>query len=290
MDEAKLGELLKDISTDSEGLQALFDSLRPPEPKAGQTDPDDIPAPPETPVTQPGDLWILGDHRLLCGDSAKPEDVDRLLEGRLVHLVNTDPPYNVRVEPRSNNAIAAGLSSFTSTHHQGLDLARHPQKSQPTGQMRAKDRPLVNDFLPEEDFARLLRAWFGNLARALIPGGSFYVWGGYSNLGAFPPALRDCGLYFSQAIIWNKLHPVLTRKDFLGYVPGHISHVLCLRPLCGRRAVPPREICPLATLRIRGMRARPGERRRFASQPHPAMPPFASQTRRRSGPPPSASR
>jgi DNA modification methylase len=44
----------------------------------------------------------------LCGDSSKPEDVDRLLDGASIHLVNTDPPYNVKVEPRSNNAIAAG--------------------------------------------------------------------------------------------------------------------------------------------------------------------------------------
>lgn len=94
---------------------------------AGQTDPDAVPEPPDEPITQAGDLWRLGKHRLLCGDSSKPEDVDRLLDGATIHLANTDPPYNVRVEPRSNNAIAAGLSSFQgTTHHQGLDVARHP--------------------------------------------------------------------------------------------------------------------------------------------------------------------
>jgi DNA modification methylase len=177
---------------------------------------DDVPLPPENPVTRRGDLWILGNHRLECGDSADAEDVDRLLAGARIQLVNSDPPYNVKVEPRSNNAIAAGLSSFTSTHHQGLDLARHPGKAKPTGQMRAKDRPLLNDFLPEEEFAALLLKWFGNLARVLEPGRSFYIWGGYSNLGNYPPALKECGLYFSQAIVWDKMHPVLTRKDFLG--------------------------------------------------------------------------
>jgi len=79
----------------------------------GLTDPDDVPLPPDEAVTQPGDLWILGDHRLLCGDSSSPADLDRLLDGAVIHLVNTDPPYNVKVEPRSNNAIAAGLSSFS---------------------------------------------------------------------------------------------------------------------------------------------------------------------------------
>jgi len=184
----------------------------------GLTDPDDIPAPPDAATTQPGDLWVLGNHRLLCGDSSKPADVDRLLAGAVVHLANTDPPYNVKVEPRSNNAIAAGLSSFAgTTHHQGLDLARHPEKSKPTQKkLRPKDRPLANDFVSDEEFDRLLAAWFGNIARVLIPGGGFYIWGGYANLGNYPPFLKSSGLYFSQGIVWDKQHPVLTRKDFMG--------------------------------------------------------------------------
>jgi DNA modification methylase len=184
----------------------------------GMTDPDLIPEPPDEAVSQPGDLWILGDHRLLCGDSSKADDVDRLLDGASVHLVNTDPPYNVKVEPRSNNAIAAGLSSFEGTkHHQGLDLARHPSKRKPTQKkLRAKDRPLANDYVSDAEFDRLLDAWFGNMARVLDPGRSFYVWGGYANLGNYPPFLKKNGLYFSQGIVWNKLHPVLTRKDFMG--------------------------------------------------------------------------
>jgi DNA modification methylase len=188
------------------------------EPTVGLTDPDEVPAPPDQPVTQPGDLWRLGQHRLLCGDSSKAEDVDRLLVGAAIHLVHTDPPYNVRVEPRSNNAIAAGLSSFAGvTHHQSLDVVRHPQKSQPTTKkLRAKDRPLANDFLSDDEFDRLLNAWFGNLARVLLPGRAFYVWGGYANCANYPPVLKATGLYFSQAIIWDKQHPVLTRKDYMG--------------------------------------------------------------------------
>lgn len=128
--------------------------------KDGQCDPDEVPEPPDEPVTQPGDLWLLGEHRLLCGDSSKPSDVDRLLDGQPIHLVNTDPPYNVKVEPRSNNAIAAGLSSFQgTTHHQKLDVERHPEKAKPTGKkLRAKDRPLANDFVSDEEFDRLLDA------------------------------------------------------------------------------------------------------------------------------------
>jgi len=183
----------------------------------GLTDPDNIPDPPDAAITQPGDLWILGDHRLLCGDSSKPEDVDRLLDGEPIHLINSDPPYGVRVEPRSNNAIAAGLSSFQTTHHQKFDVERHPEKSQPTTRkLRAKDRPLANDFVTEEEFDRLLHAWFGNMARVLLPGHAFYIWGGYANCGNYPPLLKKVELYNSQAIIWDKQHPVLTRKDFMG--------------------------------------------------------------------------
>jgi DNA modification methylase len=183
----------------------------------GLTDPDEVPAPPDQARTQSGELWLLGDHRLLCGDAGRAEDVDRLLDGAPVHLVNTDPPYNVKVEPRSNNAIAAGLSSFSATHHQKLDVKRHPRKNRPTSRkLRPKDRPLANDFVSPGEFGNLLQRWFGNLARVLLPGRAFYIWGGYSNIGNYPPALQAAGLYFSQQIIWVKEHPVLTRKDFLG--------------------------------------------------------------------------
>jgi hypothetical protein len=158
----------------------------------------------------------------------------------------------VRVEPRSNNAIAAGMSrqwdaayaesianapsgrkalDAQGLHHSGfdvargksgvgknqkLDLERHPEKARATHRkMRAKDRPLANDFMSDVDFEALLAAWFGNAARVLRPGGGFYIWGGFMNLPNYPPALKGAGLYFSQALIWVKEHPVLTRKDFM---------------------------------------------------------------------------
>jgi DNA modification methylase len=197
----------------SEDLQRLLESAT----TQGLTDPDAVPEPPDEAITQPGDLWLLGKHRLLCGDSSTSKDVDRLLDGAAIHLVNTDPPYGVKVEPRSNNAIAAGLSSFAVTHHQKLDVVRPPEKAKPTDKkLRAKDRPLANDFVSDEEFDRLLHAWFGNIAQVLLPGRAYYAWGGYSNIANYPPVLQAAGLYFSQAIIWVKEHPVLTRKDFMG--------------------------------------------------------------------------
>jgi DNA modification methylase len=225
-DSQALQGLLSQVHSDQAAVQALLTSLAAGElvslhgaaASAGLTDPDAIPEAPEEPRTQPADLWQLGEHRLLCSDSSQAAHVDRLLGGAKVDLVHTDPPYNVKVEPRSNNAIAAGLSSFQGTrHHQRLDVVRQPGKAKATTKkLRAKDRPLANDFLSAAEFDRLLHAWFGNLARVLQPGRSFYIWGGYGNCGNYPPVLKAVGLYFSQAIIWNKLHPVLTRKDFLG--------------------------------------------------------------------------
>ena len=191
---------------------------------------DEVPAKLEEAITKPGDLWLLGNHRLLCGDSSKPTDVDKLLDGTKIQLVNTDPPYNVNVAPRSNNAVNAALASGNLIGQQGMDVANHPQvfvRGRDMAKMkknansapkvlRAKDRPLANDFLDDEAFAKLLLAWFGNITRVLEPGRCFYIWGGYSNIDNYPNVLKACELYFSQMIIWVKEHPVLTRKDFMG--------------------------------------------------------------------------
>jgi DNA modification methylase len=219
---------LKELGIDMDLLGWSSDELNEllaPPPNLGLVDEDDVPAPPDAATTKPGDIWVLGQHRLMCGDSSKPADLDRLLDGAAIHLCNTDPPYNVKVEPRSNNAIVAGLSSFAlgkkadrNQHdQQSADLNRYPEKSRATHkQLRAKDRPLINDFVSDGEFDRLLDAWFGNIARVLIPGGGFYIWGGYANCGNYPPVLKKHELYFAQAIIWDKQHPVLTRKDFMG--------------------------------------------------------------------------
>ena len=115
-DRAALTALLASVDTDSAAVQALLDDLAAGELAAfvdgeappGLADPDAIPEPPDEATTQPGDLWILDSHRLQCGDSANRDEVERLLGGVPIHLVHTDPPYGVRVEPRSGNAIRAG--------------------------------------------------------------------------------------------------------------------------------------------------------------------------------------
>src|SRR5256712_11238749 len=188
LEELKVNDALDGVGYSNEDIGRLLDQLQLESGSGTGIDPDEIPEPPEEAIARPGDLWVLGPHRLLCGGSAEAEAADRLLQGAPVHLVNTDPPYNVRVEPRSNNAIAAGNSSFKQMHHQKLDLARHPEKSQPTTRhLRAKDRPLENDFLDPAAYEEMLRAWFGNMARVLEPGRSLYIWGGHANPRDLPP-------------------------------------------------------------------------------------------------------
>ena len=67
------------------------------EPEQGNTDPDDVPEAPEDPITKPGDLWILGNHRLLCGDSTNIQHVERLMDGDKAGLLLTDPPYGIGI-------------------------------------------------------------------------------------------------------------------------------------------------------------------------------------------------
>lgn len=192
----ELGDLEEasfDISTlgfSVDDLSKLFD----PGVVDGLVDPDAAPPLPAVPTTKLGDLWLLGKHRLLCGSSSDSGDVARLMDGCQVELANTDPPYNVAVQPRS--------------------------ESKPR-QQRAKDRPLLNDALPPAEYARRLNAWFLHLSLYLKPGRAFYIWGGYANYVNYPLPLRRAGLHFSQQIIWVKNQASMGRQDY------NTKHEIC---------------------------------------------------------------
>lgn len=100
-DPAKLDALLREIDTGSEALQKMLTELADEAGlyQAGEVVEDEVPEPPVDPVTKPGDLWLLGEHRVLCGDSTKVEDVGRVLGGRKPFIMVTDPPYGVEYEP-----------------------------------------------------------------------------------------------------------------------------------------------------------------------------------------------
>jgi site-specific DNA-methyltransferase (adenine-specific) len=94
-----LDALLREVDTGSEGLQQMYAEMAEAAELYQDGDKeiveDEVPEPPVNPITNPGDLWLLGDHRLLCGDSAKAEDVERLLAGAKADLLLTDPPYGI---------------------------------------------------------------------------------------------------------------------------------------------------------------------------------------------------
>ena len=96
---AAMQQLCDDAETNNAALQAMWDEMQ-----ANVEQPlveivqDEVPEPPADPITKPGDLWLLGDHRLLCGDSTKAEDVERLMACAKADMMFTDPPYGVNYE------------------------------------------------------------------------------------------------------------------------------------------------------------------------------------------------
>ncbi len=145
----------------------------------GLTDPIEVPEVPEQAITQPGDLWLLDDHRLLCGDSTNPAHVARLMDGNIAAMAFSDPPWNVSI---------------------GQDnCPRHRQRA-----------GLKNDDLSAEDF----RSFLGGFARNLKPhvSGDVYCVLGASEWPTLDLTLRDAGYHWSATIIWVKDAFVLGRS------------------------------------------------------------------------------
>ena len=128
-------------------------------------------------ICQPGDLWQLGNHRLMCGDSTKKEDVAKLMQGELAHLWLTDPPYNVAVK-----------------NSQGMTIA--------------------NDNMASDEFRIFLRNAFAAAYPVLDKGCPFYVWFASKMHINFEGALNDVGLQVRQELIWNKNHFILGRAHY----------------------------------------------------------------------------
>ena len=140
-------------------------------------DEDAAPEPPAEPVSRPGDLWVLGHHRLLCGDATVAKDVERLLAGTVPHLMVTDPPYGVSYDPAWRNE--AGVSST------------------------ARTGKVAND-----DRADWREAW------ALFPGEVAYVWHAAIHARTVAESLEACGFVVRSQIIWSKPRFVLGRGDY----------------------------------------------------------------------------
>ncbi|MEW9897068.1 site-specific DNA-methyltransferase [Chitinivorax sp. PXF-14] len=147
----------------------------------GQTDEDAVPEVGETPISRPGDVWIMGQHRLLCGDSTVAESYARLMQGDVADMVFTDPPYNV------NYANSA------------------------KDKMRGKDRAILNDNLGDGFYDFLLAALTPTVANCQ---GGIYVAMSSSELDVLQAAFRAAGGKWSTFIIWAKNTFTLGRADY----------------------------------------------------------------------------
>jgi len=139
---------------------------------------------PEIPYSKIGDLYILGNHRLLCGDSTKEEDIQKLVNGQLIDLVLTDPPYNVDIGAKGDT-------------NEQFD-----------------NRRIKNDNMSSEDFLNFLVKVFKVMKDVLKEGGAYYVCHGSSTLVEFDKALQMNNLKPRQQLIWNKNTLVLGRQDY----------------------------------------------------------------------------
>lgn len=159
----ELGLYLDDGTTEVEGL----------------TDDDQVPEPPVNPVSKLGDVWLLGDHRLMCGDSTSFDDVSVLMADGMADLLITDPPYNVAYEGGTADALT-----------------------------------IMNDNMSNGEFRQFLRDVYASADSVMRPGAAFYIWHADSEGLNFRGAAADVGWQIRQCLIWNKNALVLGRQDY----------------------------------------------------------------------------
>ena len=131
---------------------------------------------PETPRAKRGDIWILGRHRLMCGDSTNADEVKKLVDGRPIDMLLTDPPYNVDVHETAGK--------------------------------------IMNDNMDDSAFRQFLTAAFKAAVSVMRPGAAFHIWHANTEGYNFMGAVRDAGLALRQVLIWVKSSPTLGRQDF----------------------------------------------------------------------------
>lgn len=145
----------------------------------GLTDEDAAPPPPEDPITKPGDIWILGKHRLMCGDSTSIDHLERLCDGQAVDMWLTDPPYNVAYEGKTKDALT-----------------------------------IQNDSMGDDQFRQFLRDAYVAADAVMKPGAVFYIWHADSEGYNFRGAAQDAGWKVRQCLIWKKSTMVMGRQDY----------------------------------------------------------------------------
>ena len=194
-DEEKLENLLKELKTEnfdleltgfnSEEINDLLDDFF--ETTEDEFDVDKAVEEIKTPISKKGDIWILGNHRLMCGDSTTAEDVNNLISGATMDLCITDPPYNV---------------NYGSINESGY------------GKQRENGNKILNDNMDDESFYLFLKSFYTQMLRVLKPGGAYYIFHADTEGYNFRKALIDAGGQVKQNLIWVKNTFVLGRQDY----------------------------------------------------------------------------
>jgi site-specific DNA-methyltransferase (adenine-specific) len=154
-------------------------ALMPVEITEGLTDEDDAPVVQENPVTVAGDVWVIGKHRLMCGDSTSVDDLAKLTQGSLVDMWLTDPPYNVAYEGGTKEKLT-----------------------------------IKNDSMGDDQFRQFLRDAYTAADTVMKPGAVFYIWHADLEGYNFRGAAQDAGWKVRQCLIWKKSSMVLGRQDY----------------------------------------------------------------------------
>ena len=186
-DEAMLRLELEDLRAADFDLDLLgFDAdelgalLAEPEPETeGLTDPDEAPEPPASPVTVERDVWLLGRHRVMCGDSTRIDQMEALTLGGGIDMWLTDPPYNVAYEGKTKDALK-----------------------------------IQNDSMADDKFRQFLRDAYVAADAVMKAGAVFYIWHADSEGYNFRGAAQDAGWKVRQCLIWKKQSLVMGRQDY----------------------------------------------------------------------------
>lgn len=180
-DQGMLDTLLDGVETGNDELNAFLDELRGEKTilDEGLTDPDDAPEVKEDAVTRPGDVWHMGPHRLMCGDSTSIDHIETLCDDQAVDMWLTDPPYNVAYEGKTKDALK-----------------------------------IQNDSMGDENFRQFLRDAYVAADAVLKPGAVFYIWHADLEGYNFRGAAKDAGWTVRQCLIWKKQSLVLGRQDY----------------------------------------------------------------------------
>lgn len=141
------------------------------------------------PVAKRGDVWILGNHRVMCGDSTMIDDVQKLCGGETMDLLVTDPPYNVDYSAKNEYLNSTDMNNRIET-------------------------PILNDKMSDENFYAFLRDAFLNAFTVLREGGAFYIWHADMFRVSFAAAVKDAGLELKQILIWVKTNFAIGLNDY----------------------------------------------------------------------------